>query len=317
MHLLPATQEKVASLSRSHSELESSSSRIHAENQRLQDALDTLTRDHDDHIRACNARDASMTAERRGLVDQITELESEMNDNHTKRMELQASVSYKEDQVAKLQLLVQRFKEKVSALTKSEDTMTKQVMLLAQEKTALEMSVPDHQAKIASLSRAQVELNDAVQALQTQNAQLTSDLDAIKAQKAQWVATDAAFSADKAALDAKVADLEAQLEASAASREQLDATKEAQDQLTHRLQEELKTLQDELKRTIDERDAWRNQVPEKDHELASLSRSHSDLESSAQSLRRQNDRLTAELERLVSELDTRTEELNDEASRCS
>ncbi|RHZ07219.1 hypothetical protein DYB31_006878 [Aphanomyces astaci] len=317
MHLLPATQEKVASLSRSHSELESSSSRIHAENQRLQETLDTLTRDHDDHIRACNARDASMTAERRGLVDQITELESEMNDNHTKRMELQASVSYKEDQVAKLQLLVQRFKEKVSALTKSEDTMTKQVMLLAQEKTALEMSVPDHQAKIASLSRAQVELNDAVQALQTQNAQLTSDLDAFKAQKAQWVATDAAFSADKAALDAKVADLEAQLEASAASREQLDATKEAQDQLTHRLQEELKTLHDELKRAIDERDAWRNQVPEKDHELASLSRSHSDLESSAQSLRRQNDRLTAELERLVSELDTRTEELNDEASRCS
>ncbi|RHZ16642.1 hypothetical protein DYB37_001037 [Aphanomyces astaci] len=317
MHLLPATQEKVASLSRSHSELESSSSRIHAENQRLQEALDTLTRDHDDHIRACNARDASMTAERRGLVDQITELESEMNDNHTKRMELQASVSYKEDQVAKLQLLVQRFKEKVSALTKSEDTMTKQVMLLAQEKTALEMSVPDHQAKIASLSRAQAELNDAVQALQTQNAQLTSDLDAFKAQKAQWVATDAAFSADKAALDAKVADLEAQLEASAASREQLDATKEAQDQLTHRLQEELKTLHDELKRAIDERDAWRNQVPEKDHELASLSRSHTDLESSAQSLRRQNDRLTAELERLVSELDTRTEELNDEASRCS
>ncbi|RHY30671.1 hypothetical protein DYB32_004140 [Aphanomyces invadans] len=325
---LPETQEQVASLSRSHSELELSSSTLRADNVRLQATLNSLTQDYDDHMKACTSRELTTTQERQGLVDQIAELEAELNDNHTKRMELQASVSYHEDQVAKLQGLVQRFKEKVSALNKSEDVLTKQVILLTQEKMALEMSVPDHQAKMATLTRAQAELTDTVQALQAQNANLTSELEVFAAEKARLIADHhakaTALDTEKAILEGDLATLAAQLKASAASKTLLGAdmlAKEAdvvaQAQEIAQLHADIAALQEELKRVTDERDALNCQVPAKEHELASLSRSHSDLESSAQSLRSQNDRLTAELTSLLAELERRTDELHDTKVRCS
>ncbi|KAF0687210.1 Aste57867_21066 [Aphanomyces stellatus] len=331
---LDQERDKVAAMTTVHSALEIAAMNLRADVARVESALAAKTSEHDAvaaayerHVAECTRVATEMDAARAALAAQVQDLEVELGDNHTKRLELEAAVAYETDEKARLQTLLGRFKDKVTALTKSEEAMTRQVVQLTQEKTSLEMSVPEQVEAMASLTRSRGELEAQAKVLQEKNAELMAQVATLTQQQKHWTRErndkEAALAGELASVVQARDSLAAQLDSTKTSCQHLEAllvAKEAQaasqDNLVAQLQAELTALaasdaalQTRLRSVQGEKEALEKRLPAHEEELASLSRSRSELALDSQALRGQNDQLRRDLDALALEVAARTNEL--------